>query len=82
VVENVEERANQSILFPDPATNLKDNQELASKGKEKRTFSVYPQEGHGGFPLTKYTSSKKPLSCTIMMSFACVVMIGGWILGR
>jgi hypothetical protein len=74
--------ANQSILFPDPATELKDNHELTlGEGRKKRTFSVYPQEGSSGFPLVEYTSLEKPLSCTVVMSFACVVMIHGWIWG-
>ncbi len=50
--------------------------------KSKRTFSVDPQERASGFPLIEYTSSKEPLGCAIMMSFACDVMIGGWIRGR
>jgi hypothetical protein len=36
---------------------------------------VYPQEGVGGFPLIEYTALKKPLSCTIVMSFAGNVMV-------
>jgi hypothetical protein len=43
---------------------------------------MHPQEGASGLPLIEYTSLKKPLSGTVVMSFACQVMIGGWIWGR
>ena len=52
------------------------------KVKIKRTFSVYPQEGLGGFPFIEYTALKKPLSGTAVMSFGCNVMINGWIWWR
>ena len=75
--------ANQSILFPDPATEFKIDQELTlGKGTEQPTLSVYPQEGVGRFPLIEYTALKKPLSCIVMTSFACDVMIDGWIRRR
>ena len=74
---------NQSILLPDPATELINNSKLTlGEVRESRTFSMYPQEGSGRFPLVEYTSLKKPLGCTIVVSFACIVMIGGWIWGR
>jgi hypothetical protein len=47
------------------------------KVKIKRTFSVYPQEGLGGFPFIEYTALKKPLGGTTVMSFGCNVMING-----
>jgi hypothetical protein len=43
---------------------------------------MYPQEGISGFPLLEYTALKKPLGCTIVMSFGCDVMIDGWIWGQ
>jgi hypothetical protein len=43
---------------------------------------MYPQEGISGFPLIEYTALKKPLSGTVMMSFACDVMVDRWIWGR
>ena len=52
---------------------------MLGEGRDERTFSVYPQERSSGFPFVEYTALKKPLSCTTVMSFACVVMIGGWI---
>jgi hypothetical protein len=52
------------------------------KVKIKRTFSVYPQEGLGGFPFIENTALKKPLSGTAVMSFGCNIMINGWIWGR
>ena len=71
------------MLLPDPAMESRDDQELTlDEGRELHTFSVYPQEGSGGFPLTEYTALEKPLGCTVVMGFVCVVMIGGWILGR
>src|SRR5216684_3130222 len=43
---------------------------------------MHPQERASGLPLIEYTPSKKPLSGTVVMSFACDVMIGGWLWGR
>jgi hypothetical protein len=73
-------RANQTTLFPEPANETGDNQESShNEGQEPRTFSVYPQEGVSGFPLVEYITLEKPLSCVAVMSFACDVMIDGWI---
>ena len=52
------------------------------KVKIKRTLSVYPQEGLGGFPFIEYIALKKPLSGTAVTSFERNVMINGWIWGR
>jgi len=43
---------------------------------------MYPQELVSGFPLIEYTALKKPLSGTVVMSFAGYVMIDGWIWWR
>jgi hypothetical protein len=43
---------------------------------------VYPQEGASRLPLIEYISLEKPLGCAVVMSFACNVMIDGWIWGR
>jgi hypothetical protein len=45
--------------------------------QEPHTFSMYPQEGASGFPLVEYITLKKPLSCTVVTSLACKVMICG-----
>ena len=71
------------MLLPDPATELRDNQGLTlGEGLEQRTFSVYPQEGTGGLPSIEYTPLKKPFSSTVVVSFACNVVINGWIRRR
>jgi hypothetical protein len=36
---------------------------------------MYPQEGVSGFPLIEDAALEKPLSCAVVMSFACSVMI-------
>jgi hypothetical protein len=43
---------------------------------------MYPQERASRFPLIEYTSPKKPLRCTVVMSLVYDVMIGGGIGGR
>ena len=76
-------RANQMTLFPEPAVETRDDQGSSKReGQEQRTLSVYPHEGVGGFPLIEYTALKKPLSCTVVPSFGCDVMIDGRIWGR
>ena len=73
---------NQSTLFPDPATELrKDQESKPDMVREQRTFSVYPQQGPSEFPIIQYSSLKKPLGRAVVMSVACNVMIGGWIRG-
>ena len=63
-------------VFPDPAIERGNDRESShDEGQEERTFSVYPQEGISGFPLIEYTALKKPLSCTVVMSFGCNVMV-------
>ena len=71
---------NQRTLFPEPAIETREDQGLTyGKGQRQRTFSVYPQEGVSGLPLTEYTALVKPLRCPIVMGFACNVMVCGWI---
>ena len=54
--------ANQRTLFPEPAIEIGDDQGSShGEDQESRTFSVYPQEGVCGFPLTEYIAFKKPL---------------------
>ena len=38
---------------------------------------MYPQEWTSGLPLIKYLALKKPLGCTMVMSFGGNVMIDG-----
>jgi hypothetical protein len=43
---------------------------------------MYPHKGVGGFPLIEMIALKKPLSCTVVLSFGSDVVIDGWIRGR
>jgi hypothetical protein len=71
------------MVFPEPATKLKGYQEFPlGEDRKQRTFSMYPQERAGGFPLIEDISLKKPLSRTSVVNFACSVMVNGWIWGR
>jgi hypothetical protein len=40
---------------------------------------MYPQKRSSGLPFAENTALKEPLSCTVVMSFGCNVMIYGWI---
>jgi hypothetical protein len=77
------QKTNQMTLFPEPAKETEDDQcSSHGEGQMKRTFSMYPQERVSGFPLIEYTALEKPLSCAVVMSFACSIMIDGRIWGR
>lgn len=75
---------NQIILLPEPAMQLEmdgKNRWYAER-EEGPTFSVYPQERAGGFPLIENCATKEPLSGSLVLSVACNVVISGWICRR
>ena len=65
------------MLFPEPANNvwssiISTEPEMDWEERwEGHTFAIDPQERGSGFPFRKYSTTKEPLSGTIMLDAAC-----------
>jgi hypothetical protein len=68
----------QRMLFPEPATIIRNDQYLGVvKGQRRRTFAMDPQQGGGrlGLPFHEYTSLEEPCRRPFMLSPARDILI-------
>ena len=65
------------MLFPEPAKYVDGDQIMEAVWEEwkEHTFAIDPQQRAGGLPLRKYTASKEPLGCSLMVNVASDVVI-------
>ena len=73
---------NQSIVFPEPAKNVDDDEGSISEEYEEHTFAIDPQERAGRLPFPKHTALEEPLSSSPVVTIARNVVISGWIRGK
>ena len=73
---------NHRMVFPEPAKNVNDNEELISEDLEKHTFAIYPQERTSQLPLAKRAALEEPPGRFPVVKIACDVVICRWVGGN
>ena len=66
---------NQTILLPDPATQIGKRSGGAGKIRKERTFAVNPQEGTVRHPISEYAGFEQPRGRHVMMNLASRVVV-------
>jgi hypothetical protein len=71
------------MLFPAPAEKSRNESLVGDKKvREERTIAMDPQQGTILLPVSKCPALDKPRCGSSMLSFACDIVIDGWIRSR